>query len=111
MYLGIPGPLPERLSEVPEDDSRAAEEGDQTHVGHNRWNVATLLNPRSNKFGESITPDVLVDSDGYEDRACDRLVGINGVRGGDGWESSHLYASAGIANDHDDLLHVSLVPL
>lgn len=74
MYFGISGPLSECLSIVPEDDAGATEEGNQTHVGHDGWDVSRLDDPWSNELGESITPDVLVHRDGNKYRSGNRFV-------------------------------------
>jgi hypothetical protein len=67
MHLRVPCPLSERLSIKPENDSRQAEEKDQTHVRHDRRDVSALDDPRSDELREAVSPDVLVNRNGNED--------------------------------------------
>jgi len=72
-------PLSERLAEKPEDDTSRAPQGNQTHVRHDGWDIATLDDPGGDELAESIAPDVLIDSDGHENRTGYGFVGVNGV--------------------------------
>ncbi len=77
MHLRVPCPLSERLPIEPENDPRQAEEEDQTHVRHDRRDVSALDDPRGDELREAVSPDVLVDRDGNEDRSRNRFVGID----------------------------------
>ncbi len=67
MDLGVSGPLSERLSKKPENNTRKTPKEDQTHVCHNRRDVTTLDDPRCNELRKAVSPDVLVDRDSDED--------------------------------------------
>ena len=77
VHLRVSGPLSERLTIEPEDNSGATEEGYQGHVGHDWWDVSGLDDPGRDELRESISPNVLVDGDGNEDGTGDGLVRID----------------------------------
>ena len=58
-----------------------------------RRNVSALDNPRCQKFGESVTPNVLVDRDSNHKRAGDWLVAVDCIRGDHGGKCGDLNAS------------------
>ncbi len=66
VYLGVPRPLSESLSEEPENDARQTPESNQAHVRHDGGNISALDRPGGDEFGESVAPDILVDGDGHE---------------------------------------------
>jgi len=103
MHLRISRPFPKRLAIKPENYPTQAPKSNQTHVRHNRRDKSILHRPRSNELGESIAPNVLVDSDGDENGPCDRFVGIDGICRGYSWEGGNLDSSASVADDYDDL--------
>lgn len=55
-------PNSESLPIKPENESKKAPEGDQTHICHNRIHEAAFLDPRSDELGKAVAPKVLVDS-------------------------------------------------
>lgn len=61
-----------------------------------------LLNPRCDELGETITPDVLVDSDGDEQGSSNWLVRIDSICANDGRNRGHLHARSTKSNDDDD---------
>ena len=103
MYFWVLCPLPECLPIIPKDDSSQTEEENQRHVGHNRRNVPALDNPRSDEFRESISPDVLVDSDGHKYGTCNGFIRVDWVGRGDRGKRGNLNASTSVADYHDDL--------
>lgn len=66
--------------------------------------------PWGDEAGETVSPDVLVDGDGNEERACDRLVRVNGVGRDNGRKGGDLETSGTESKDDDGLPRpVSLV--
>ena len=108
MYLRVSRPLSECLSIEPENDTSQAEEKNQAHVRHNWRDISTLDDPRGDKFRESITPNILVDRDGDENRAGHRFVGVDRVCRGNGWEGSNLKSCTSVADDYNYLFLVSI---
>jgi hypothetical protein len=78
-------PLPERFSKIPENDPSKTPQKSQAHVRHNGLDIAALDSPWRNEFRETVSPDILVNSNSDKDRPCDRFVRIDGVGGGDRW--------------------------
>jgi hypothetical protein len=78
-------PLPESLSEIPENNPSKTPQKSQAHVRHDGRNIAILDNPWRNEFRETVSPDILVDSNSDKDGSCDRFVRIDGVCGRDRW--------------------------
>jgi hypothetical protein len=107
MNFREPCPLPKRLTEIPENNACRTPQYNQTHVRHDGWNIAALDDPRRDELGEPIAPDILIDSDSDEDRACDGLVRVNRVRRGDGWKCCDLDSGTCISNNHNHLDVVS----
>ena len=81
MHTTIPRPLPKSLSTIVKRDCKKTPEENQTHIQHNRRHKPIFLNPRSDELRKSISPHVLVDCDGHEDRTGDGFVAINAVGG------------------------------
>lgn len=103
VYFIILGPPPESLSLVPKQDSKQAPECGKSHIGHDRRDVSTLQDPGGDKFAETISPKILVHSDGDENATSGRLVRVDCVGRRDGWQGCYLDAGAGVA-DYDDSL-------
>lgn len=103
MDRGVPRPAAKGFSLPPEQNPEQTPQGDQRHVGQNGRDVSVGQNPRRDELSKAVTPEVLVDGDGNKDGSGHRFVRINGVCGRNGWEGSHLDASAGEADDDDDL--------
>ncbi len=74
MDLRIPRPLPKGLSKVPEDDPSQTPQRNQAHIRHDRGNITTLDNPGSDELAEAVSPNILIDRDRNEDRACNRFI-------------------------------------
>jgi hypothetical protein len=70
----IARPLPECLPIVPEDNPTRTPQSNQCHICHDRRDISTTESPGGNKFGEAITPDILVNSNSHKDRTCHWLV-------------------------------------
>lgn len=49
-------PASERLAKVVEGNGEETPQRDQRHVGHDRWNKAGLLDPRSDELREAVAP-------------------------------------------------------
>lgn len=62
-------------------------------------NVPILNTPRCDELSKAITPQILVDRDGYEERSSDWLVRIDSVGTSNSWQSSDLDSSACEANN------------
>ena len=111
MNLSTSTPNPEFPLFPPEQNPERSPQCDETHIGHNGRNVARTDDSGRDQFGEAVTPDILVDSDGNEDAAADGLVRVDGVGAGDGREGSHLDAGAVKADYYDNLCGRSYVSL
>lgn len=103
MYRGFGRPPSEPLSINVERNRTETPQGSQAHVQHDWLDIPALLNPRGDELAEAVPPQVLIDRDGNEDRACDGLVAVHGVGAGNGWQGSNLDSSRGIPDDHNDL--------
>lgn len=79
MHIRLGGPLPTRLTPEVERDSKQTPQHNQTHVQHYRSDITILDDPGSDELAKSVTPHILVDSDGDEDRARHRLITINSI--------------------------------
>ena len=89
-------------------DAKATPEEDQAHVQHDGRHVAIGNDPWRDELAKPVAPHILIDRDGHEDAACDRLVGVHAVRTGDGGERRDLDARASVAHNYDCLLVVVL---
>ena len=103
MHAGVPAPLPEFLADKVEQDAKRAPQEDERHVQHDGRDEAIGNGPWGDELAEAVTPNVLVNSDGDEDGAGDRLVAVNCIGGGDGGDGGDLNTSAGIADDNNGL--------
>ena len=103
MYIAVFRPLSESLPVEEKQDPKRTPEGDQAHVGHDGWQVATGNDPWCDEFRESVAPDILVDGDADEHAARDGFVAVHSVGGCNGGESGNLDTSAGVADNDDDL--------
>ena len=101
--FGMSRPFAESLSFEPEQNAEKTPQCGQSHVRHDRWDIAGFHDPWRNELAKAVSPDILVDGNGHEDAPCNRLVGIDSVSGGDSWESSDFDTCAGIADNDDGL--------
>lgn len=108
VHVAVLGPPSERLAVVVEDDAAQAPKKDERAVGHDGRNVSRLLNPWRDELGETVSPDVLIDRDGYHERAGNGLVRVDGVGVDDTGQSGDLNASACVS-DYNDWGPVPLV--
>lgn len=84
MHRGIGSPPSEPLSVHVEGNRTETPERRQAHVQHDWFDVPTLLNPWGDKLAEAVSPQVLIDGDRNEDRACDGLVAVHRISACDG---------------------------
>lgn len=103
VHARVPGPLSELLAEKEEDDTERAPQENQRHVGHDWWDESSRNRPWRNELGESVTPNVLVHSNGDHDRSCYRFVAVDSVCCDNGRNGSNLNTSTGVA-DYDNWL-------
>lgn len=101
MHIAILSPPSKGLPLIVEQDTEKTPQQDQTPIRHDRRNIPIGNNPLGNELAESITPHILVDRDGDEQTARNRLVAVDCICGYDTRESGDLDASAGVA-DQDD---------
>lgn len=85
MYRGLSSPPSESFPVKVKRDRKETPHGAQTHIHHNGLDKSTFLDPFSNEIAEAISPQILIHSNRHENRACNRLIAVNGVSTGDGW--------------------------
>ena len=81
VHLALLSPPPKSLAHEVKQDTEETPQCNETHVRHNGRNIARADNPGCDEFGEAITPEVLIDSDGHEDRTSHRFVRVNAFLG------------------------------
>lgn len=75
----ISRPAAKRLTLPPEKNPEQTPQGNQRHVGHDGRDISVRQNPRRDKLGIAIAPEVLVDSDSDKDGTGHGFVRIDRV--------------------------------
>lgn len=75
----------------------------KTHIQHDWREIPALINPFSDEFTETITPQIFVDCDIHEERPGDGFVTIDSVCASNGGEGSDLDTGTGVADNDNDL--------
>ena len=96
-------PSSKLLAPDPEYDTTAGPEEEKAHVCHERRHVSRLLNPRCYKLRDTVSPNILVDSNRDENRASYWFVRIDSVSGCDSRKCSYLDARTSETDDGDSL--------
>ena len=109
MHIAVPSPPPEGLAKEVDQNTKTTKQEDQTHIQHDRRHISISDDPWGNKIAEAVSPYVLVYSNGDEYAACNRLVAVHRVGGGNCRYGGNLDSGASVAND-DDGLNSKLVP-
>lgn len=76
-------PDPESFPEKPEYNPKRTPQRDQTHICHDGIHKPASLNPWGDEFGETIGPEVLIDSDCNENAPGNGFVRVDSVSGSD----------------------------
>lgn len=103
MHPRLGRPPSELLSIKVAWDGKETPQRCQTHVQHDRFHKPALFDPRGDELAEAVSPDILIDGDGHENRTRDGLVAVDGVGADDGWESGNLNSSGRVADDDNHL--------
>lgn len=85
MYRGLSSPPSEFLPVKVEWDRKETPHRAQAHIHHNGLDKSTFLDPFGDEIAEAISPQILIHSDRHKNRACNRLIAVDGVSTGDGW--------------------------
>ena len=74
MDRAVLGPNSEPLPVKPENNTTQTPQSRQAHVRHDWWYISAGLTPLVDELGESIAPQIFIDSDANKDGACYRLI-------------------------------------